>query len=168
MRESFANIENLKIVVCGGDGTVQWVLSDIDSLVAEGVLSTRPGVAILPLGTGNDLSRQYGWGHGYSTRLLKDLRMDVDAAAPVALDHEMYRRVPVVLILIIVSLSFSFSLLLLLGTGCYYLLLFTIAICAYMPTSTRLSRFTLAPSYLLRFISSYFLANESLTPYLVS
>ena len=85
LRSSFANIEDLKIVVCGGDGTVQWVLSDIDSLVAEGVLTTRPGVAILPLGTGNDLSRQYGWGHGYNTRLLKDLRMDVEAPNPTSL-----------------------------------------------------------------------------------
>ena len=57
-------VPDLKIVVCGGDGTVQWVFSDIDQLIEEGVLSTRPGVAILPLGTGNDLSRQFGWGHG--------------------------------------------------------------------------------------------------------
>ena len=87
MRASFADIENLKIVVCGGDGTVQWVLSDIDSLVAEGVLTTRPGVAILPLGTGNDLSRQFGWGHGYNARLLRDLRMDVEAATSTTLDR---------------------------------------------------------------------------------
>merc|ERR1711871_1522556 len=71
----------------GGDGTVQWVLSDIDSLVAEGVLTTRPGGAILPLGTGNDLSRQFGWGHGYNARLLRDLRMDVEAATSTTLDR---------------------------------------------------------------------------------
>ena len=73
--------------MCGGDGTVQWVLSDIDTLVQEAVLPCRPGVAILPLGTGNDLSRQYGRGHGYSSRLLKDLRMDVNAATATTLDR---------------------------------------------------------------------------------
>ena len=56
----FALVEDLRVVVCGGDGTVQSVLNEIDHLVRESTMRYRPGVAILPLGTGNDLSRHFG------------------------------------------------------------------------------------------------------------
>ncbi|CAJ0954030.1 unnamed protein product, partial [Mesorhabditis belari] len=53
--ESHPEIE-ARIVIAGGDGTISFVLNDIDEL------SNRPAVAVLPLGTGNDLSRVLGWG----------------------------------------------------------------------------------------------------------
>ncbi|XP_072744672.1 diacylglycerol kinase epsilon-like isoform X1 [Anoplolepis gracilipes] len=46
------------ILVAGGDGTIAWLLNTIHKLELKPV----PSVAIIPLGTGNDLSRVLGWG----------------------------------------------------------------------------------------------------------
>jgi diacylglycerol kinase (ATP) len=50
--------ETLRILVAGGDGTVTWVLGTILELG----LDPRPPVAVMPLGTGNDFSFNFGWG----------------------------------------------------------------------------------------------------------
>ncbi len=47
----------LRILICGGDGTVGWVLSEIDRLLSLTINVPYPVVGIVPLGTGNDLSR---------------------------------------------------------------------------------------------------------------
>jgi hypothetical protein len=72
----------LRILVCGGDGTIAWVLSVIASLELE----PTPPVAIMPMGTGNDLSRSLGWGPAFSWRwisshpdLYKTLKRIADA-----------------------------------------------------------------------------------------
>lgn len=46
-------VTQLRILVAGGDGTVSWVLSTLDHLN----WSTYPPMGLIPLGTGNDLSR---------------------------------------------------------------------------------------------------------------
>lgn len=59
--EMFRKVPNLKLLACGGDGTVGWLLSVLDKFQIDPL----PAVGVLPLGTGNDLSRSLGWGGGY-------------------------------------------------------------------------------------------------------
>ncbi|CAD5210333.1 unnamed protein product [Bursaphelenchus okinawaensis] len=59
----------LRILVCGGDGTVGWVLSTLDQLN----WAAYPPMALMPLGTGNDLSRCMGWGGMFSDEPLAEL-----------------------------------------------------------------------------------------------
>jgi diacylglycerol kinase (ATP) len=48
-----------RLAVCGGDGTSSWVLGAVAAAWPPGV--PLPAVAVLPQGTGNDLSRCTGW-----------------------------------------------------------------------------------------------------------
>ncbi|CAH2315675.1 diacylglycerol kinase kappa isoform X1 [Pelobates cultripes] len=54
----FQKFSTFRILVCGGDGSVGWVLSEIDNLG----LHKQCQLGVLPLGTGNDLARVLGWG----------------------------------------------------------------------------------------------------------
>lgn len=47
------------IAICGGDGSISWCCSIIDNLLIN---KEFPKIVIVPMGTGNDLSRTLGWG----------------------------------------------------------------------------------------------------------
>lgn len=83
----FHNVKHFRILVCGGDGTVAWVLDAIEKQNYE----SPPPVSILPLGTGNDLSRVMRWGGGLSSVEgqggICALLNDVDHAAVTVLDR---------------------------------------------------------------------------------
>ncbi|VDM42445.1 unnamed protein product [Toxocara canis] len=62
-------VKQLRMLVCGGDGTVGWVLGTLDQLNWP----AYPPMALLPLGTGNDLSRCMGWGGSFTDEPLSHL-----------------------------------------------------------------------------------------------
>ncbi|XP_033330475.2 diacylglycerol kinase epsilon [Megalopta genalis] len=72
------------VLVAGGDGTIAWLLNAIHKLQLE----PDPSVAIIPLGTGNDLSRVLGWGKEHD--LYRDpahILQEIQAAREVQLDR---------------------------------------------------------------------------------
>jgi len=51
-------IDNITIIcICGGDGSISWACSIINKCC-----SIMPRICVVPMGTGNDLSRTLGWG----------------------------------------------------------------------------------------------------------
>eukprot|EP00048_Salpingoeca_helianthica_P004984 m.82951 g.82951 ORF g.82951 m.82951 type:complete len:817 (-) comp13425_c0_seq1:33-2483(-) len=63
----FRRLRRCHVMVAGGDGTVNWVLNAISEMkeCCHALQDWEPAVGIIPVGTGNDLSRVLGWGPGY-------------------------------------------------------------------------------------------------------
>eukprot|EP00475_Leptophrys_vorax_P038889 TRINITY_DN69469_c0_g1_i1.p1 TRINITY_DN69469_c0_g1~~TRINITY_DN69469_c0_g1_i1.p1 ORF type:complete len:442 (-),score=5.48 TRINITY_DN69469_c0_g1_i1:295-1620(-) len=75
--------QKLRVAVAGGDGTVGWLLSVLEAIPSP------PPVGVIPLGTGNDLSRSYGWGPTFasaSDSAVTERLLAIAAAKPHAVD----------------------------------------------------------------------------------
>ncbi|XP_017025191.1 diacylglycerol kinase 1 isoform X5 [Drosophila kikkawai] len=79
----FKDLPRFKVICCGGDGTVGWVLEAMDSIE----LATQPAIGVIPLGTGNDLARCLRWGGGYEGENIPKLMEKIRRASTVMLDR---------------------------------------------------------------------------------
>ncbi|XDV37584.1 hypothetical protein PO909_007162 [Leuciscus waleckii] len=83
---TFRDVPHFRILVCGGDGTVGWVLGVLES-IRHKIACSEPAISIIPLGTGNDLARVLRWGAGYSGEDPFNILVSVDEAELVKIDR---------------------------------------------------------------------------------
>ncbi|XP_072251225.1 diacylglycerol kinase theta [Leuresthes tenuis] len=83
---TFREVPRFRVLVCGGDGTVGWVLGVLEA-VRHTLVCREPPIGIVPLGTGNDLARILRWGTGYSSEDPHHILVSVDEADEVLMDR---------------------------------------------------------------------------------
>ncbi|XP_068596740.1 diacylglycerol kinase theta [Brachionichthys hirsutus] len=83
---TFQKVPRFRVLVCGGDGTVGWVLGVLEA-VRHRLVCREPPIGIVPLGTGNDLARILRWGAGYSGEDPHHILVSVDEADEVLMDR---------------------------------------------------------------------------------
>lgn len=72
--------EKIRVVVAGGDGTVGWVLGSLGEL-RRLHREPVPPVGVIPLGTGNDLARSFGWGGSFPFAWKSAVKRSLDRAS---------------------------------------------------------------------------------------
>ncbi|XP_017113019.1 eye-specific diacylglycerol kinase isoform X7 [Drosophila elegans] len=95
--DMFRKAPNLRVLACGGDGTVGWVLSVLDQI--QPPLLPAPAVGVLPLGTGNDLARALGWGgsiffQGYTDEPIGKVLREIGMSQCVLMDRWRVKVTP--------------------------------------------------------------------------
>lgn len=78
--------ERIRIVAAGGDGTVGWILGCLGELKKQG-REPVPPTGIIPLGTGNDLSRSFGWGGSFPFNWKSATKSILDRVATGPINH---------------------------------------------------------------------------------
>lgn len=79
----FKDVPNFKVICCGGDGTVGWILEAMDSVE----LQCQPSIGVIPLGTGNDLARCLRWGGGYEGESIPKVLDKIQRSSVVMMDR---------------------------------------------------------------------------------
>jgi len=86
----YLELPRLRVLVCGGDGTAKWIMNVLEDLNPE----CWPPIAILPLGTGNDMARVLGWGGGYNNQSIVEFLAQVQRAHVVVVDRWEMKLTP--------------------------------------------------------------------------
>jgi len=103
----FKDLPNFKVICCGGDGTVGWVLEAMGeftklpnqkqklnvvfvfcfAFLDSIEFAAQPAIGVIPLGTGNDLARCLRWGGGYEGENIPKLMDKIKRSSLVMLDR---------------------------------------------------------------------------------
>ena len=94
----YAGDEKVRVLACGGDGTAGWISTSLDKVwsmvlppgtaVQDTKYASHLPLAIMPLGTGNDLSRQFGWGGTFKEKMRQPKMIKkIEAANLTSLDR---------------------------------------------------------------------------------
>lgn len=85
---------DLRFVAAGGDGTVSWVAELVSQACQLAKTESVPPIAVLSLGTGNELARVTGWGATYRGESLVPFVRNVAEGRVVAVDSWLWQATP--------------------------------------------------------------------------
>ena len=83
---AFRKVAHFRVLICGGDGTIGWVLQHLEC-VEPTLCCRKPLVVTVPMGTGNDTARALGFGSTFVDKSVDKLLATVDRATPLAMDR---------------------------------------------------------------------------------